>query len=66
MSDFEKILKAIENGGVLKPSNCYDQNTYNYSEWSDSKEITIYLGDFDYCYSIDMKFNKDGNLIEIY
>lgn len=66
MSDFVKILKAIENGERLKLSNHCEQNTYDYSEWSDSKEITIYLGDYDYCYSIDMEFDKDGNLIEIY
>lgn len=66
MSDFEKILKAIENGGVLKLSNHCDPNTYDASEWSDSKEIIFYLGNRDYCYSIDMEFDKDGKLIEIY
>ena len=41
------------------------QNGHDYWEWSDSKEITIYLGNYNYCYSINFNFDKDGNLIEI-
>ena len=63
MNDFNKILKAIEKGGIYKLSNNCGANTYDYWEWSDSKEITIYLNDYD---PIDLDFNKDGNLIKIY
>lgn len=65
MSDFEKILKAIEKGGRYKLSKGCDHNTYEYGEWSDSKEITIYLGDYDYGTSVDLEFDAEGNLIEI-
>lgn len=64
MNDFNKILKAIEKGGYKLTNSC-DPNTYCYWEWSDSKEITIYLGDYDYGCSVDFNFDKDGNLIEI-
>ena len=64
MSDFAKILKAIEEGGRYKLSNSCDPNTYDYWEWSESKEITIYLGD-DYGTSIDIDFDAEGNLIKI-
>ena len=65
MSDFAKILKAIEEGGRYKLSNSCDPNTYDYWEWSDSKEITIYLGDYDYGCSVDLDFDAEGNLIKI-
>ena len=64
MNDFNKILTAIEKGGYELTNSC-DPNTYDYWEWSDSKEIIIYLGNDNYCYSIDFNFDKDGNLIEI-
>ena len=63
MNDFNKILKAIEEGGVYKLSNNCNAYTYDYWEWSDSKEITIYLTDYESTY---LDFDKDGNLIKIY
>ena len=63
MNDFDKILKAIEKGGIYKLSNNCDVYTYDYSEWSDSKEIMIYLNDYESTY---LEFDKDGNLIKIY
>lgn len=65
MSDFAKILKAIEEGGKYKLSNSCDPNTYDYWEWSDSKEIDINLGNYDYGFTVEFNFDKDGNLIEI-
>ena len=65
MSDFEKILKAIEEGGRYKLSKNCDPNTYEYWEWSDSKSIIIYLGDYNYGTSVDLDFDAEGNLIEI-
>lgn len=66
MNDFNKILKAIENSGIYKLTNSCDPNTYDYWEWSDSKEIIIYLGNYNYDYTISFNFDKDGNLIKIY
>ena len=65
MSDFEKILKAIEEGGRYKLAKNCDPNTYEYWEWSDSKSITIYLGGYDYGTSVDLDFDAEGNLIKI-
>ena len=62
MNDFNKILKAIEKGGYKLSNNCR-ANTYDYWEWSNNKEITIYLSDYEQ--PIDFNFDKDGNLIEI-
>ena len=64
MNDFNKILKAIEKGGYELTNSC-DPNTYDYWEWSDSKEIIIYLGNYSYGFTINFNFDKDGNLIEI-
>ena len=63
MNDFNKILQAIEKGGIYKLSNNCDAYTYDYWEWSNSKEITIYLTDYESTY---LDFDKDGNLIKIY
>ena len=64
MNDFNKILTAIEKGGYELTNSC-DSNTYDYWEWSDSKQIIIYLGNYNYGYTINFNFDKDGNLIEI-
>lgn len=67
MSDFEKILKALEKGEHFKLSKYNDGGTYDKWEFEDRKEITLYPTDEFTCeYDINFDFDKDGNLIEIY
>lgn len=58
MTDFEKIKRALVEGGYVEGSKHFEIN-----EWTESKYI--FLNFFDELVRVEFKFDSKGNLLFI-